>query len=67
LTPIFTVNCPIGSFQKSISIDKMKEVIGMYLAVIDLAPLNPLTIYVVKTLLQLSLQSFAELIRADGK
>lgn len=45
----------------------MNEVVGMYLAVIDLAPLNPLTISVVRTLLQLSLQSWAELRRALGK
>jgi len=42
----------------------MKEVVGMYLAVIDLAPLNPLMIEAVKTVLQSSLQSWAELRRA---
>jgi hypothetical protein len=44
----------------------MNEVVGMYLAVMDLAPLNPLTISVDKTLLQLSLQSLAESRRAFG-
>ena len=43
-TPIYTENWPIGSLPKSISIEKMKEVVGIYLAVIDVAPLNPLTI-----------------------
>jgi hypothetical protein len=38
------VNCPIGYLPKSISIEKMNEVVGMYLAVIDLAPVKPLTI-----------------------
>jgi hypothetical protein len=46
---------------------KMNEVVGIYLAEIDLAPLNPLTISVVKTLLQLSLQSWAEARRAFGR
>ena len=54
------MNCPIGSLPKSISIEKMNEVVGMYLAVIDLAPVKPLTIWVVKTELQLSLQSLAD-------
>lgn len=51
------MNCPIGSLPKSISIEKMNEVVGMYLAEMEWAPLNPLTIEDVKTLLQLSLQS----------
>lgn len=54
------MNCPIGSLPKSISIENMNEVVGMYLAVIDLAPVKPLTICVVKTVLQLSLQSLAD-------
>ena len=57
----------MGSLPKSISTEKINEVVGMYLAVIDLAPLNPFTIYVVKTLLQLSLQSLSESRRAFGK
>ncbi len=39
----------------------------MYLAVIDFAPLKPLTISVFKTVLQLSAQSFADERRAFGK
>ncbi len=45
----------------------MNEVVGMYLAEIDLAPLNPLTIWVVKTLLQFYLQSLADERRAFGR
>ena len=67
MIPTSKLNCPIGSFPKSISIEKMNEVVGMYLAVIDLAPLNPLTMLVVKTALQLSLQSLAEARRAFGR
>ena len=67
LTPIYILNCPTGYLPKSISMAKMNEVVGIYLAEIDLAPLNPLTISVVKTLLQLSLQSFAEARRAFGR
>jgi hypothetical protein len=44
----------------------MKDVVGIYLALIDLAP-NPFTIFTVSTLLQLSLQSFAEARRFFGK
>lgn len=43
-TPTDTVNCPIGYLPKSISIEKMNEVVGIYLAVIDFAPLNPAVI-----------------------
>lgn len=39
----------------------------MYLAVIDLAPLKPFTIWVVRTLPHASLQSFTEVKRALGK
>jgi hypothetical protein len=43
-TPISSVNCPIGYLPKSISIEKINEVVGMYRAVIDFAPLKPFTI-----------------------
>ena len=66
-TDIYILNCPIGYLPKSISIAKMNDVVGMYRAEIDLAPWNPLTIYVVKTLLQLSLQSLTEARRAFGR
>ncbi len=47
--------------------EKMNEVVGMYLAEMDLAPLNPLTICVVKTELQFYLQSLADESKAFGK
>lgn len=49
LTPIETVKAPTGYLPKSISIENINEVVGIYLAVIDLAPLNPEVISVLKT------------------
>ena len=67
LIPIYTPKIPIGYLPKSISMEKMKEVVGIYLAEMDLAPLYPLTISTFNTLLQLFLQSMAESIRAFGR
>jgi hypothetical protein len=67
LIPISKENCPIGSLPKSTSIEKINEVVWIYLALIDKAEPNPLTIFTAKTLLQLLLQSLSESNKAFGR
>ena len=52
LIPIYKENWPIGSLPKSIYIEKINDVVGIYLAVIVWAPWNPFIIEAVITLLQ---------------
>lgn len=67
LTEISTVNAPIGYLPKSISTENKNDVVGIYLDVIDLAPLNPPVILAINTELQFYLQSLAESNKAFGK
>lgn len=60
LIPTCAVNMPIGYLPKSISIEKLNEVDGMYEATMPVVDLSPETIVTDSTLLHLFEQSVAD-------
>jgi predicted proteasome-type protease len=65
--PTCAVNIPIGYLPKSISIEKLKEVDGMYEATMLVADLSPEIIDTDNTLLHLFEQSVADWISDKGR
>ena len=57
----------MGSFMKSTTTEKLYEVVGMYVAIIETAEVSPLTILTLRTSLQLLEQSLDDWIRANGR
>jgi hypothetical protein len=61
------VKMPMGSFWKSTTTEKLKEVVGIYEATIETAELSPLMILALRTSLQLFEQSLADCTRERGR